>query len=371
MKSITTIIGGKQVLFEGFHDIQNYFEEHLGGEHKNFIRILQIIESCSPVLVHTYRGVGRKAYDYRYFFRAFFAQLHFGIPTVKALVETLKSDPNMRQLCGFRMVPSPATFSRRLNDLSKADVMNGILDTLVRQAYGKLPVIHICRDSTAIEAREKAYKKDREKTEKKRKRRGRPAKGTPKPIKEESILKQQTTMEVRDIEQRITRTCSWNCKKNSQGKMNTWKGYKLHLDVSDIGFPISVCITGANVHDSQVAIPLEKMTMGKVRHFYSVMDAAYDAAEIKQFILRHRRVPVIDPNPRNNKNYIPLDPAKQERYKIRTTVERAYSHLKDHIFPKKLYVKGFIKVSFVLMIGILCLAAQKYLQYFPHAQDRF
>jgi hypothetical protein len=64
-----------------------------------------------------------------------------------------------------------------------------------------------------------------------------------------------------------------------RGKLGLWfprtalaclparQGYKLHLDVSDIGFPISVHVTGANVHDSQAAILLEKMTMGKVRHF--------------------------------------------------------------------------------------------------------
>jgi hypothetical protein len=80
----------------------------------------------------------------------------------------------------------------------------------------------------------------------------------------------------------VNRECAWGCKKNSQGNMSYWKGYTLHLDVSDIGFPISVHAAGANVHDSQAAMLLEKMTMGKARHFYSVMDAAYDAREIKR-----------------------------------------------------------------------------------------
>ncbi|MDR2476381.1 MAG: hypothetical protein LBD18_01165, partial [Treponema sp.] len=58
----------------------------------------------------------------------------------------------------------------------------------------------------------------------------------------------------------------------------------------------------------------------------------------------------------------PLDPAKQERYTIRTTVERAKSHLKDSFIPRSIYVKGYKKVSFVLMAAVLCLAALKYLQ---------
>jgi transposase len=155
MKTITQITGGKQGLFEGFHEIQKFFEEHLGGEHKNFMLVLRVIESISPRIIHTYRGVGRKAYDYMSFFRAFFAYCHFAIADMKTLVETLRSDPNLRQLCGFRKVPSRATFSRRLKDFSTTDILDTMLDSLVKKAYGKLPVIHICRDSTAIESRER------------------------------------------------------------------------------------------------------------------------------------------------------------------------------------------------------------------------
>jgi len=50
--------------------------------------------------------------------------------------------------------------------------------------------------------------------------------------------------------------CRWGCKTNSQGNITTWKGYKLHLDVTDQGIPVTAVITGANVHDSQVAIAL-------------------------------------------------------------------------------------------------------------------
>ncbi|MDR2897939.1 MAG: transposase [Spirochaetaceae bacterium] len=119
-------------------------------------------------------------------------------------------------------------------------------------------------------------------------------------------------------------TCSWGCKKNSQGNVETTKGYKLHLDVSDLGFPLTAIVTGANVHDSQLAIP------------------------------------IIDPNKRRDKNRPPLDMAKKVRYKIRSTVERANSHLKDNLIPKAIYVKGHTKISFVLMTSVLCLAAIKY-----------
>ena len=65
-----------------------------------------------------------------------------------------------------------------------------------------------------------------------------------------------------------------------------WKGYKLHLDVSDTGFPITACVTGANVHDSMPAIPMEKMTEQRVAFCYSLMDPAYDSKTIIDFISR-------------------------------------------------------------------------------------
>jgi hypothetical protein len=117
--------------------------------------ILKVIESVLPCIIHTYCGAGRKAYEYMSFFRAFFAYCHFTIAEIKTLVETLRPDQNLRQLRGFRKVPGRAAFSRRLKDFSNADILDIMLDRLVKKAYRKLPVIHICRDSTAIESRER------------------------------------------------------------------------------------------------------------------------------------------------------------------------------------------------------------------------
>jgi hypothetical protein len=94
------------------------------------------------------------------------------------------------------------------------------------------------------------------------------------------------------------------------------------------------------------------------------MDSACGSKTIIRFIKSNDRVPVIDPNKRKNNWHPPLDPAKKERYKIRSAVERADSHLKDCLLPKTLYVKYYIKVSFVLFPAVLCLAVLKYLQLF-------
>jgi IS5 family transposase len=261
-------------------------------------------------------------------------------------------------------VPSEATFSRVFTFFAKQNIWNSILDALVKKAYRGKVVYHNNRDSTAIPAREKPRKKETKKTEKPKKKRGRPAKNTPKPTVEPTVLEQQVDEDAAVSLDKLNKECVWGCKKNSQGHIHVWKGYKLHLDVSDIGFPLSACITGANVHDSQLAIPMEKLTEEKVQVFYSVMDSAYDAKTIDDFIRSRGRIPIIDPNVRKNTNRPPLDPAKQERYKIRTTVERANSHLKDSLIPKAIFVKGYQKVSSVLMSAVVCLAALKFLQYF-------
>jgi hypothetical protein len=105
-------------------------------------------------------------------------------------------------------------------------------------------------------------------------------------------------------------------------------------------------------------------TEKKVPFCYSLMDSAYDSKVIDGFIRSHGRVPIIDVNKRKDHDRPPLDPAKKERYNIRTTVERANSHLKDSLIPRSIYVKGYKKVSFVLMTAVICLAALKYLQLF-------
>ncbi|MDR1179713.1 MAG: transposase [Spirochaetales bacterium] len=364
MKTITQILGGAQALIHIPFDIQNCFEEYLSDTYKTFLHLLRVIEEFLPPLIRPRAQTGRPAYPYMPFIRSILAKAYFGVDKTCALIQRLKGEPNLRLLCGFDRVPSEATFSRMFAYLCGQGIWEQVLDGLVRNAYRGKAVCHVNRDSTMIEARERVEPKPKEKEKNPEKKRGRPPKNTPKPPEEPTVLEQQVTEAAQVSVEKLNRNCAYGCKKNSRGHVQTTKGYKLHLDVSDIGFPITAVITGANVHDSQLAIPMEKMTEGKVVFFYSLMDAGYDADTITRYILSRDRIPIIDPNKRRDKARPPLDPAKKERYKIRTTVERANSHLKDNLLPKTLYVKGYKKVSFVLMSAVVCLAALKFLQYF-------
>jgi transposase len=362
MKSITEIIGGAQGLLDISYELQGIFEEYLSDEYKTFLHMLRVIEESQPPIIRGYAGTGRKPYEYQPFIRSMWAKSHFKIEKTSDLITRLKADPNLRMLCGFKKVPGKSSFSRNYAQLAATSIMSETLDALVIQAHKENVVYHVSRDSTAIEARERTVKKEPEKKEKKR--RGRPKKGEIRPAPPVNRLEKQIHQSTEESLKDIDTGCSYGCKKNSQGNVYFWHGYKLHLDVSDIGFPLSAYVSGANVHDSQLAIPMEKMTERKVRFCYSLMDAAYDSQIIDSFIRSRGRIPIIDPNKRKDSKRPPLDPAKKERFKFRSGVERANGFLKDSLLPSKIFVKGYRKVSFVLMSAVVCLAALRTLQYF-------
>jgi len=362
MKTVTEILGGAQILLNISYDIQDCFEEFLSEEHRTFIHMLRVMESHFPRLEKSAGGRGRRPYENTPILKAYLAKSFFQIETNSDLRNRLQTDSTLKRICGFVGIPSPATFSRRLKAFSDHHLLEQILYPMVREYHEGILVGHISRDSTAICAREKAINKKKEIIKPKRKR-GRPRKGEVRQ-KEPTRLTRQLSMKSGKAYRELNSNCAWGCKKNSQGKQQYWKGYKLHLDVTDMGLPTAALVTGANVHDSQVSIPLEKITEKNLTHLYSVMDAAYDAPEIRLYSETQGRVALIDHNKRRGELREPMDPAMKQRYKIRSTVERANAHLKDWLWPAKIMVRGYSKVNFTLMAGVLCLAVMKILQYF-------
>lgn len=366
MKSITEILGGMQILLEVSFDIQIGFEEYLTKDQRTFLAILRVIEEHLAAPRETASRYGRPAYSINPFIRAFWAKSYFRLLSMDDLRKRLISDPNLRRICGFIKVPSLATFSRRMSLLSESSIMEKSFEAMVTDYYAGRLVGDLSRDSTAIAARGKPCNKKSDVALPKpvKYRRGRPRKGEERPQKALPVIAQQTMMSLEEALKTLDKRCSWGCKKNSQGNVSYWKGYKVHLDVTDAGIPISAVVTGASVHDSQVAIPLERMTEARVTHLYSLMDAAYDSDTIRCFIQERGRVPLIDHNKRKVDTRPPFDPASQHRYAIRTTVERTNSHLKDWFLSSPYFVKGIKKVSFQVMCGVLCLTAIKILQFF-------
>ena len=363
MKTISETIGGAQGLFDKCFDLQQCFEERLTDTHKTFLHVIRVLEEVQKPLLRPYAGRGRKPLPYTPFIRSMWAKCVFGIDKDSNLRTRLKSDPNLKLLCGFDKVPGKASFSRIFSFLASTNTSEETLDALVAKAHKGLVVYHVSRDSTAIQAREKRGNKKKVKKEKYKP--GRPKKGEIRENKRKNphLLKHQVQQTVEESLAAIPKNSSYGRKDNRRGSTMYWHGYKLHLDVSDTGFPLSAFVSSASVADCHAAIILEKMTERKVQFCYSLMDSAYDAAVIREFIESRGRVPIIKASNRW-KNHLPMDPAKQERYKIRIYAERAYSYLKENLIPKNIYVKGHQKVSFVLMSAVLCLAALRTIQYF-------
>jgi hypothetical protein len=168
----------------------------------------------------------------------------------------------------------------------------------------------------------------------------------------------------------LPRHCSIGVKTSSKGHSQHWRGYKLHLDVADGQIPISAVLTGASVHDSQVAIPLATMSASRVQYCYELMDSAYDATEILEHSRGMGHVPIVDPKAvrQPKSEFLPgkakreLSWAESDRYRERTMVERVYARLKDEFGGRHVRVRGASKVMAHLMFGVLALTADQLLR---------
>jgi transposase len=223
MKTINQIIGGAQALLSISYDLKGCFEEYLGDAYKTFLHMLRVIEEQFPILIRPYAGTGRIPYQYTPFIRSFFAKQYFGIEKTDQLIQRLLGEPNLRLLCGFTKVPSKATFSRVFGFLSEQNMLEQILEGIVRMAHKDLVVYHVNRDSTAIPAREKAVKKEEKKEPKAVKKRGRPTKNTPKAPKEPTVIETQTRRDAKTPLEGVDKECAWGCKKNSEGECVVWE----------------------------------------------------------------------------------------------------------------------------------------------------
>ena len=155
--------------------------------------------------------------------------------------------------------------------------------------------------------------------------------------------------------------CDVGTKKNSKGYKTTWRGYKLHAGVSDCCLPISVALTAAYVHDSQVAIPLMQMTSGRVDYLYDLMDAAHDAKPIYEVSRSLGHVPIIDRYSRG-KRWSPWPPMRPCDTGKRTVAERFNSRLKEEFGAGNVMVRGTEKVKLHLMFGVIALFAGQLLK---------
>lgn len=338
-------------------------------------------------------GIGRPRKDRLALARAFIAKPVLRLVTTEALRERLQMDRALQRICGFdtrKAIPDAATFSRAFAEMAQGRVGERCHAALIEATLGDQIILHITRDGTAIESRERPkchrkHKRARRVIDLKTIRhaqaeliapvvapalaepqaikpgRGRPKKGEARPAPPPSRLQQQRAQTLPQMLAALPRQCDRGSKCNAQGYKNSWNGYKLHLDIADGGIPVSVVLTSASAHDSQAAIPLATMTAQRVTSLYDLMDAAYCSKEIREHSRQLGHVALIDHNPRGGEKR-EFDYAETVRYKMRTQSERANARLKDEFGAKHLFVRGDQKVMAHLMFGVLALTADQLLR---------
>ncbi len=333
----------------------------LTKQEKHLLKVLEIIEIENHVS-RVRQWTGRPPAERKAIARSYVAKALFRYVHTRDLIHELQARPNLRLICGFpqsQRLPSESTFSRAFAEFAVQGLGQIVHDSMVEEYLQKELIGHVSRDSTAITGREKAAKK--EKVVKVARKRGRPAKGEQQPPKELTRLDKQLGQEASVAIAELPNVCNRGVKKNSKGYLQSWNGFKLHADVNDTMLPLSVVLTSASVHDSQVAIPMIKMTSKKVDYCYDLMDAAYDARQIRGQSQALGHVAIIDRNRRNDE-VLPMSPHEAKRYNERSSCERFNGRLKEEFGGRHVMVRGPDKVMMHLMFGIVALFADQLLK---------
>ena len=344
----------EQVLFPALEEAMGELSE----KHKELIRVTELAEPGRFISTYGSKARGRKRKERLCIAMAFLAKAIWNLPTTGALLDRLRVDRILCRLCGWNhtgQIPSEATFSRAFGEFSQGELPQTIHEAMIKAQQGNKLVGHVSRDATAIQGREKAAPKQAPTVVR--------AIATPKKGRGPRRTKPMRRLELqpgRTLEENLTdlpKMCNKGCKRDSKGNPTYWAGYKLHVDWSDAGVPLSAILSSASMDDSQAAIPLCQMTEQRVQACYEVMDAAYDIKEIRAFIQSRGRVALIARNPQNGK--VRMDPAQKVRFRERSSAERGNSDLKENYGARFVYVRGAAKVMAHLCFGLIALAASR------------
>lgn len=304
--------------------------------------------------------------------RAFIAKSVYNMQTTRDLIDRLHSDRVLRILCGWRYkndIPSESKFSRVFAQLSDMKIAEKTHKKFIKEYLSDTMFMYNATDATKIPLREKPVKIEKE--EKPKNKAGRPKKDEKRePIKPKILELQKEMQTTDDMLELVSTDCGVGIKQNSKGNREVWIGGKLHISAVDGDIPIVAFYSGANVHDSSVALPLIDETSKRVMYLYDLLDAGYDSDIIRDYSTKLNHKPIIDINPKNSKvlkqkiqllkdekekfEFFNLQqPSDIHHYNQRSMVERVNKYLKDDFGCNTIYYQGATKVASVLAFGIL------------------
>ena len=346
-----------------------FLEDEIGELDENqklFVRVVESLGLERIAAKYHWCGNGRKLSSRASIFKLFLMKHVCNFPTSKEALAEARRSPSMRRLCGWETmgdIPSESTVSRAFDDFAIDEIAQGLFRDFVSKVTAGRIVLHRSIDSTEIDAREKAATKE--------------AKSL---AESDAAIRAQVDANADDYNALslqcerdkaanlalLPKLCDWGCKRNSKGKVQYWRGYKLHVAVADGDFPIAACLTSASVHDSKAAIPLMQLADEAALSLYDLEDAAYDAKEIRSYSEAHGHVPIIDANPRRGEKpddrgarAVRIPTAEKVRFRNRSGVERLNGHLHDAHGGRTVRVRGYSKVFLHLMLGLLVIAVEQ------------
>lgn len=344
-------------------------EEEIGPfteKHKKLISVLELVRIENFIPDH--RGyVGRPRKDRIAIGRAFIAKVVFNFQFTNQLIDYLKSDKQLRIICGWEnihQVSSESKFSRVFEEFAELKLADKVHECLIKDMYEGEIVGHAVKDSTPIISREKAIKKKKE--PKQAKKTGRPKKGE---VREKTRIENQQKMSLEQMLDDLPKNCDIGKKKSANGHPLVWKGYKLHTVTDDHCIPLAAIVTSASLHDSQAAIPLAIKADKISKNFYDLMDSAYNVGGIIEHSKSLGHVPIVGHWSKNSeakaekeaedkrREILSWLPADEIRYGERRKTERFNALFKDYYGGHTVRVKGHTKVNCHLMFGVLTLAA--------------
>lgn len=341
----------------------------LSEEHKKLAAVLELlrVEQFVPC---TRFWKGRPPKNRSQIARALVAKIIFKIPHTKQLIEILNNDTRLKVICGWEKhsrIPDKSVFSRVFAEFARLNLPERVHQSLISQVYQGKIVGHLTKDSTPIIAREKAPYRERMS---RKKRKSLKNKELAKAKKDGVSRKQkQLSQKLEEMEAELPKECTIGAKQGTTGYKLVWKGYKFHCAVDDNCIPIASILTSASLNDSEAAIPLAAKSHRLVRNFYDLMDAAYDAKEVRQYSVSLGHVPIIDQRPRSKKQKaekeaeekrqrtVNIYPPEVVRYKKRFPQERFNASLKDYYGGSNIYFRGHAKVFCHLMFGVIGMTA--------------
>ncbi len=341
----------------------------LSTKEEKLIKILDFAQIEKNVTVVTITNIPKDRIEIA---RAMIAKSVYNMQTTRDLIDRLHSDRVLRVLCGWRYkidIPSEAKFSRVFKELSDLQIAQKTHKKFVNEYLSDTVFMYNATDAAMIPLREKPVKIKKE--EKPKNKVGRPKKGEKRePVKPKILELQKEMKTTKKMLSLVSTVCGVGVKQNSKGNREITIGGKLHISAVDGDIPIAAFYSGANVHDSSVALPLINETSKRVMYLRDLLDAWYDSDIIREFSEKLNHKAIIDINPKNSKElkqkiqlikdekvkfeFLNLPKSSDEHhYNQRSMVERVNKYLKDDFGCNTIYYQGATKVASVLSFGIL------------------